>query len=99
MSARFYVFQASGYMATQGAGSGGGVKREVPVAFYILDRAYCHRVVDVFPKAGHWKVAGRPTSERYRVQAAARCAELNRWAKHAVVPSDAKRYIPRLVGV
>lgn len=89
---RFYVHEASGYVINANA-AGGGRKRAAPVAFYVLDRAYCHREVAVFPDGGRWVargskyVAARENAER-------RCAELNAWDR-GVVPSDR---VPRVGG-
>ena len=74
---RYVVAKVSGFeIRPTGMGFRGRTQAPVPASFYVLDRAYCHRVVDAFDAHGASKVNG--DSFRRKRLAEERAAELNR---------------------
>ncbi len=80
MSDRYYVHEATGFEVVPGVtrGSGRAVPDLLPTAFYVLDRAYCHRPVASFPNdASAWCKPGLKRYDEARESAIALVARLN----------------------
>lgn len=69
---RFIVRTVTGYRINPAAVSYSSGHRLAPVSAYVLDRAYCDRVVAAFRRAHRWQ-----TSEDVVADATRRAAQLN----------------------